>query len=131
MPSKTIQADVWTDVLISLLAIYGPSLEKVDSLVSAFKQVGLTSSSKVVKMSHEEVYSALAQSGYDRGNLLGIFIPRIQATAQAFDQMGLPQAEKILQGKDIQAIEKLLLPIKGIGPKVVNNFLLLRGLSEN
>lgn len=130
MPSKTIQTDVWTDALISLLAIYGPSLEKVDSLVPAFKQAGLTSPSKVVKMSHEEIYSALAQSGYDRGNLLGIFIPRIQAVAQTFEQMGLSQVETVLQGKNIQAIEKLLLPIKGIGPKVVNNFLLLRGLIE-
>lgn len=130
MPSKTIQADVWTDTLISLLAIYGPSLEKVDGLVPAFKQVGLTSFSKVAQMSHEEVYNALVKSGYDRGNLLGIFIPRIQAVAQAFEQVGMAQVETVLQGKNIQAIEKFLLPIKGIGPKVVNNFLLLRGLVE-
>jgi len=127
---KAIQSDVWTDVLISLLAIYGPSLEKVDSLVPAFRSAGLNSPSKVVQMSHEEIFSALTKSGYDRGNLLGIFIPRIQAVAQAFEYMGWPQAEKILQSKDIQAIEKLLLPIKGVGPKVVNNFLLLRDLIE-
>ncbi|MGE3725128.1 MAG: hypothetical protein AB7I41_06230 [Candidatus Sericytochromatia bacterium] len=131
MTSKTIQADVWTDVLISLLAIYGPSLEKVDSLVPAFKQAGLTSPSKVAQMSHEEVYNALVKSGYDRGNLLGIFIPRIQAVAQTFEQVGMAQVETVLQGKNIQAIEKILLPIKGIGPKVVNNFLLLRGLVES
>jgi len=124
------QADVFTDVLLAMLAIYGPDLEKVDRLAPAFQQAGLTMPAKVVNMSHEELHTALVQSGYDRGKLLGIFIPRIQAMALAFNQAGLSQVEHVLKGKDIQAIEKRLLPIKGIGPKVVHNYLLLRGLLE-
>lgn len=130
MVKTNSQTDVFTDVLISMLAIYGPDLEKVDCLTPALKNSGLTKPEKVAKMSHEDIYSALVQSGYDRGNLLGIFIPRLQAMAQAFLQIGLSKAEEILKSKDIQAIEKILLPIKGIGPKVVKNYLLLRGLAD-
>lgn len=41
---------------------------------------------------------------------------------------GKKDYEEVLTSTDKQAVEKLLKPIKGIGPKVIENFFTLRGL---
>lgn len=72
----------------------------------------------VAQILHETLFEVLIQSGSNRGNLLGLFTPRIQALTEDFQVLKPAQAEKVLL-------------IHGIGPKVVQNCLLLRGLVES
>jgi 3-methyladenine DNA glycosylase/8-oxoguanine DNA glycosylase len=122
------KTSVWSDLIVALLSVYNISLEKVDAMAPQFKQNGLTDPQKLAAMSHEEINQALCQSGYDRGNLNGIFIPRLIALAAYIVQKDPAKCEKILSSGQKTEIETLLLPIKGVGPKVLELFFLLRGI---
>lgn len=121
---------VWKDLVIALLSIYGYSLEKVDSFAPGLEQQGLFDPVQLVKMSHEDIFKALEKGGYKRGELNGIFTDRLLALGAFIQTQGQASAEKILKGKDAKKIEAVLMPIKGVGPKVIDNYLLLRGLKS-
>lgn len=125
----TAKQSVWRDLIVAILSTYNISLEKVDNM--DFDSQGLTDPSKLVKLDHEALYLALVASGYDRGKLNGIFIPRLQALGAYIQSEGQIKLEKVLAGKDKRAIEQVLLPIKGVGPKVIETYLLLRGLDTD
>lgn len=124
----TTSKTVWADLLVALLAVYSIKLEKVDALTPAFDKQGLTDPHKLSKMNYEAIHEALCKSGYDRGNLMGIFVPRVQALAEYLTAKGIAESKKILESKDKIKIKEFLTPIKGIGPKAMEYFFLLRGL---
>ena len=43
---------------------------------------------------------------------------------------GVEACTNVIVGPDTQAIEELLLPVNGIGPKVIANFCLLRNIRK-
>lgn len=119
---------VWHDLMVSLLAVYNYTLEKVDAYAIGLEQYGFFDPNKIKTMSHEEIFDALEHAGYKRGNLNAIFTERIQHLGEYVDKKGLQHCESILKGKDKAAILSLLKPIKGVGPKVVENYFQLRDL---
>lgn len=119
---------VWQDLVTAMLAVYQYSLEKVDGYAPALEAEGLFNPDKLVDYNHEEVFSRLEKAGYKRGELNAIFTDRLRAMGEHIKNTGKKDYEKVLASKDKQAIEKLLKPIKGIGPKVIENFFTLRGL---
>lgn len=120
---------VWHDLVVSILAVYNYTLEKVDAYSDDLEKQGLFEPDKLKKMSHEEIFEALEKSGYQRGDLNAIFTERVQNLGEYVDKKGKNHCESILQNKDKEAIASLLRPIKGVGPKVIENYLELRGLN--
>ncbi len=120
---------VWHDLVVSMLAVYNYTLEKVDAYSAGLEKQGLFEPDKIKKMSHEEIFAALEKSGYKRGNLNAIFTERVQGLGEYVDKKGQNHCESILKNKDKEAIITLLKPIKGVGPKVIENYLELRGLN--
>lgn len=119
---------VWRDLVTAMLAVYNCSLEKVDLFAKAFDEAGLFRPEDLAKYSHEDVFLKLEKAGYKRGELNAIFTDRLLALGEYVKNAGKQHCEGILASKDKQAIEKLLKPIKGVGPKVIENFFTLRGL---
>lgn len=119
---------VWQDLVTAMLAVYQYSLEKVDGYASSLEAEGLFNPDKLSQYNHEEVFSRLEKAGYKRGELNAIFTDRLRAMGEHVKKTDKKGYEKILASKDKQAIERLLKPIKGVGPKVIENFFTLRGL---
>lgn len=119
---------VWQDLVTAMLAVYKYSLDKVDGYAPALEAEEVFDPDKLAKYSHEEVFSRLEKAGYKRGELNDIFTDRLRAMGEHVQKIGKKDYEKVLASKDKQAIEKLLKPIKGVGPKVIENFFTLRGL---
>ena len=120
---------VWHDLVVSMLAVYNYTLEKVDDYSAGLEKQGLFEPDKIKKMSHEEIFEALEKSGYKRGNLNAIFTERVQGLGEYVDKKGKNHCESILKNKDKEAITSLLKPIRGVGPKVIENYLELRDLN--
>jgi endonuclease III-like uncharacterized protein len=119
---------VWHDLVVSMLSVYNYTLEKVDAYSEGLEKQGLFEPDKIKKMSHEEIFAALEKSGYIRGNLNAIFTERVQGLGEYVDKKGKKYCESILKTKDKEAITTLLKPIKGVGPKVIENYFELRDL---
>lgn len=126
---KVKTTNTWHDLVVSMLAVYNYTLEKVDTYSAGFEKQGLFEPDKIKKMSHEEIFDALEKSGYKRGNLNAIFTERIQALGEYIEKKGKDHCESILKSKNKKSITELLNPIKGIGPKVIENYFELRGLN--
>ena len=78
----------------------------------------------------EEIISRLKKSGgCDRGAFMTkLFAHRLYSLGIAVESRGTALATKILLSRNLAEISSLLLPIAGIGPKVIQNFCLLRGI---
>lgn len=120
---------VWHDLVVSMLAVYNYTLEKVDAYSDGLEKQGLFEPDKIQKMSHEDIFAALEKAGYRRGNLNSIFTERLQSLGENVNHSGKSHCESILKGKDKQAITNLLHPINGVGPKVIDNYFELRGIN--
>lgn len=124
-----MQKSVWHDLVVSMLAVYQYSLEKVDGYSAGLEKQGLFDPKNLNKFSHEDIFSHLENAGYRRGNLNSIFTERLLALGEYVAQKGQDQCESVLGSKDKGTIADLLKPIKGIGPKVIENYFELRGLN--
>ena len=123
------EPSIWKDVIIAVLAVYHYSLEKVDAMAAEFDKQGLFDPKKLSEFNHEEIFSKLEFAGYKRGNINAIFTLRLLDLGAFYAKQDLKHVEKILSGKDKVEISKLLSPIKGVGPKVLDNYFELRGLN--
>lgn len=119
---------VWQDLVTAMLAVYQYSLEKVDSFAPGLREAGLFEPENLAQYEHEEIFTRLEQAGYKRGELNAIFTDRLRSMGAYVMITGKTHCETVLSGEDKQALEKLLKPIKGVGPKVIENFFTLRGL---
>jgi hypothetical protein len=66
-----------------------------------------------------------------RGDYMtGLFGERLEALGEWIRQQGIEACTRLISGRNAHEIEKVLLPIKGIGPKVLSTFFLLREISR-
>ena len=121
-------SNIWHDLVVSMLAVYNYTVEKVDAYSAGFEKQGLFDPNKIKQMNHEEIFTALEKAGYTRGNLNAIFTERLQALGEYIEKKGKAHCEAILKSKNKDSITELLNPIKGVGPKVIENYLELRDL---
>ena len=57
-----------------------------------------------------------------------LFAVRLAHMGAAIVSRGVEECTRILEANDPDAIRDMLLPIKGIGPKVIRNVFVLRGI---
>lgn len=119
----------WADLVMAMLAVNSYPLERAFSLLEPLAQAGLTDPETLHASSEAEIAVKLCAAGYDRGPYMtGLFSRRLSALGRVAAKHGFDELSRVLMGTDAGAIKDALMPIHGVGPRVLHNFLLLRGL---
>jgi hypothetical protein len=125
-PSIDLQAEVWRDLLVSILSVNNYPLEKTYAHLLGLQSEGLCSPDNLAKWTVEEIANRLKAAGVDRGSFMtGLYARRLAALGAAVRTIGLTNFTNSLLAKRAE-ISSLLLPIEGIGPRVLMNFFALR-----
>jgi hypothetical protein len=128
-PSASGPDDVWEDLVVSLLAVNQYSIEKTYAIVGDLRECGLVSPQNLGAWEIDRIVSCLKLAGCDRGAFMTpLFAVRLASLGKVVVERGSSVCAEILAGKDFEEIRRLLLPVNGIGPKVLRNFCLLRGI---
>ena len=127
----SVSETVLEDLVVAVLAVNNYSLEKAFSLVSAIRAEGLADLTKLSKWEVPEIAPRLSRAGYDRGVFLNTLIAQRLSSLGAYaSELGFAVFEKKIRSSETDEVQTCLLPVKGVGPKVVENFLLLRESSK-
>jgi endonuclease III-like uncharacterized protein len=128
-PKTESESDAWQDLITAMLAVNNYSLEKTFAVVAAFRREGLIDPNNLARWSEEEVVQRFKAAGYDRGAYLNkLFALRLCSLGVAACDDGLAHYRQLIEGTDKRAIRDLLSSVRGIGPRVLQNFMILRGL---
>ncbi len=120
-------AGAWESLTIAMLSVGGFSVERVLGLRASLTERGLLDPRNLVEWDEARVTRELTAAGYERGLLTGMYAERLSGTMRALAATErFSETQSILESDDDERISDLLLPQKGIGPKVVENFLRLR-----
>ena len=130
--STTDNSDPWQDLVVSILSVNQYSLERTYTCVSGLRKQGLFEPIKLGQWSPSDIVEKLRSAGCDRGPFMtSLFAQRLANLGALIKSKGADRCTRVIAGTDVQAIEGLLLPVNGIGPRVLANFRLLRGTSEH
>jgi hypothetical protein len=120
--------DPWEDLVVSLLSVNQYSLERTYESIEGLREQGLFKPTNLQQWDHVEFVARLKAGGCDRGEFMtSLFALRLANLGALIQSKGVESCAKTISGRDKRAIEELLLPVNGIGPKVIVNFCLLRG----
>jgi endonuclease III-like uncharacterized protein len=123
--------DVWEDLVVSILSVNNYSLEHTHRFIVGLRKQGVCHPKNLIRWDLDEIGRRLKAAGYDRGSFMNNqFALRLSALGVMIESKGLETCSRIISGHDTKAIEDLLLPVNGIGPKVIANFRLLREIPE-
>jgi hypothetical protein len=126
-PGIEVQDELWSDLVVSILSVNQYSLEKTYACLPALQSLGLCSPDKLGSWDVEDIIVWLKQAGLDRGPFMtALFAKRLSSLGVAVNAMGIADFTRSLSSKKCAEISELLMPINGIGPKVLSNFFLLR-----
>ncbi len=108
-------------LLMALLSVNSFSLEKAWTLLPRMRDAGLTDPARVATMEMSTVIEALTGAGYDRKNLTWLFAERVKALMGAIHDGHLAGLDEAIVRKDKIAATALLEPVRGVGPRVIEN----------
>jgi endonuclease III-like uncharacterized protein len=119
--------DIASDLFMALLAVNSWTLEKVGRPYPALRENGLFDVRALSGLEPEEIQERLSAAGYRRGPVLGAMMAlRVQHVALALVEGGAHLLVDYEAAHDTAAARDYLLKMKGVGPTVVENYLLLR-----
>lgn len=126
------QADnPWEDLVISILSVNQYSLERTYRAIDSLRKERLFDPRCLMKWDQNEIVDHLKSAGCDRGVFMtNLFALRLANLGALITSSGIERCNAIISGRDTRAIEELLLPVNGIGPKVIANFYFLRDISK-
>jgi hypothetical protein len=123
--------DPWEDLVVSILSVNQFSLERTYRCLDGLRDQGLLDPSELMRWGQVDIVNRLKSAGYDRGvfmtNLFGLRLCNLGTLIQ---RIGVDDCTKIISSRDAKSIEELLLPVNGVGPKVIANFFLLRNFAR-
>ena len=115
--------------MVSILSVNQYSLEKTYAIVGGLREAGLVSPQNLGAWEIDRIVSRLKFAGCGRGDFMTpLFAARLASLGKVVVERGISVCAEILAGNDFEKIRRLLLPVNGIGPKVLRNFCLLRGI---
>lgn len=121
----------WADLVIALLSVNNYPLEKTFDLFKGLAEAGLFEPARLAAWDLAEISRRMGQAGYDRGPAMTqIFAERLSGLGHFLSAHGLLECEEVLGTGSRAEITALLTPAKGIGPRVLQNFFLLRDKQE-
>jgi len=129
--TKPAVDDPWEDLVVSILSVNQYSLERTFTSIAGLREHGLFDPTKLRQWEHGELVARLKAAGCDRGSFMtSLFALRLANLGALIQNKGIDSCTKAISGRDTRAIEELLLPVNGIGPKVITNFYLLRDIPK-
>lgn len=121
----------WEDLVLAILSVNKYSLEKTFLVVETLRGEGLFQPENLVRWTPEEIGVCLKRGGYDRGDFMTrLFADRLASLGMFVKSTGVKECERVLRSGGANTLERFLFPVRGIGPKVVENFVLLRSVSS-
>jgi hypothetical protein len=124
----TTRDDIWEDLIVSILSVNQYSLERTYGALESLRCAGLFDPANLVKWEADEFVRRLKAAGCDRGEFMtSLFAVRLASLGHFLSQTGIEKVAKILRSKNRVLIEETLLPVNGIGPKVIRNYCFLQG----
>ena len=121
----------WQDLVIAILAVNQYSLEKTYPLVASLDKTGLFDPTVLRNLDCAQIEDCLRKGGCDRGSFMtALFSRRLAALGDFIRRQGLAARDQALVSGDPGTIEAFLIGVYGIGPKVIGNYLFLRGLKS-
>jgi hypothetical protein len=129
---RTKTEDIASDLLMALLAVNSWTLEKVGSLYPTMHANGLFDVSLLAKLEIEQIQERLAAAGFNRGPVLGAMMAlRMHHVGLALAEGGAQLLARLEATGDSTGARGYLLSLKGVGPAVVDNYLLLRSSARS
>jgi hypothetical protein len=121
--------ELWSDLVVAILAVNNRTLEETYAHVQGLKAAGLCSPENLSRWGVGEIVQGLKKAGCNRGAFMNLlFAKRLSSLGAAVSSTGIERFRSILGCASQSEIANLLLPIYGIGPRVLENFFLLRQL---
>ena len=121
----------WEDLVISILSVNQYSLERTYKSIEALRNAGLFDPQRLIRWDQKEIADRLKSAGCDRGSFMtNLFALRLANLSALIERKGIEDCAKVISTCDTRAIEELLLPVNGIGPKVIANFYFLRDIPK-
>jgi hypothetical protein len=119
----------WEDLVIAILSVTQYKLEKTYALLDSLRIEGLFTPSNLMRWSENEIATRLRAGGCNRGAFMTkLFAERLAALGTFVKTTGEQTVEQIILSRDTSTVEKYLLAVRGIGPVVLENFYILRGI---
>lgn len=112
-------------LVTSVLAVNGYPLEKVWNQLPGLRAQRITDAVWVATADLGDVVAHLTASGHERGMLAGMMAERLQSLMVAIASSRLDGLPGMIERRDRLAAAELLRTVKGIGPKVADNALML------
>jgi hypothetical protein len=114
---------------VATLAVANYPLDLAWSLKDRLRAAGLCDPLSLAKLSRQQIVRRLTASGYDRGAFMAeLLASRFQSIAAKMTSLDAALLREALRHGDHNELRALFLSAKGVGPTVIKNFLLLRGL---
>ena len=122
------ESDPWADVVIAMLSVNNYPLDKTFSLFDQLRANRLFDPSFLAASDAAELARRLGAAGYDRGTTMTeIFADRLLALGHLAESLRIDACTRILTKGSRDEVSSLLGSVKGVGPKVLENFFVLRG----
>jgi hypothetical protein len=120
--------DAWEDLILSVLSVNKWPVQKTYASLDALRNEGLCEPKKLARMGPDQVVLRLKRAGYDRGEFMnGLFAQRLSSLAAFAMERGVECCVKALHSSERKDLEQFFAVVNGVGPKVIENFCLLRG----
>lgn len=128
MSGDNQETNPWADLVIAMLSVNNYPLEKTFALFQPLEENGLFDPVALADLSSAEVARKLGVAGYDRGNTMtAIFTERLVSLGRLASSASIESSTRTLASGTAEEVSSLLSNVKGVGPKVLANFFLLRG----
>lgn len=127
-----VQADnPWEDLVLSILSVNQYSLERTYESIEGLREQGLFDPQRLMEWDQTHIAERLKAAGCYRGPFMtNLFALRLANLGALIQRLGIEECTKLISSRDTRAIEELLLPVNGIGPKVIANFYFLREIPK-
>jgi hypothetical protein len=121
----------WEDLVVSILSVNQYSLERTYPCLAGLREQGLLDPNRLMRWGQADIVNRLKSAGCDRGLFMtNLFALRLCNLGTLIQGSGVDDCTKIISSRDAKSIEELLLPVNGVGPKVIANFFLLRNIAR-
>lgn len=118
----------WADLVIAILSVNNYPLDKTFALFEALKKNGLFDPACLAESSPADIARKLGSAGYNRGDTMtAIFTERLISLGQLAIRARVEDCVRILSTGYPEEVTSLLSGVKGVGPKVLANYFILRG----
>jgi len=118
----------WADLVIAMLSVNNYPLDRTFALFDKLEDEGLFDPNVLASSSASEIARKLGDSGYNRGvAMTAIFTDRLLSLGELVKRGALADCQRTLQDGTRSDVKELLAQVKGVGPKVLESFFLLRG----